>query len=133
MLQEHDPYIVIAQQQWQLKLGTNARDLALELSKTRPVLYVNPPIDIKSSLTEIKTPDGRQRLTAAFGIDGSINKAGDNLWVHTPTTLSISINWVKNERLFNSMNRFNAKRFYRSVKIAIDKLGWNERDCTILN
>src|SRR5438128_11645543 len=106
MFQDRDPYIVIAQQEWQLKLGTNARDLVMELSKTRPVLYVNPPIDIKSSVREIKSRQGRRRLKTALGFEGSIVQAGDNLWVHTPTTVGISINWLKNEQVFNTVNRF---------------------------
>ena len=43
MTPQSEPYILIAQQDWYADLGSNARNMAMEISKTNKVLYVNPP------------------------------------------------------------------------------------------
>ena len=53
MAKEAETYIVIAQQEWALNLGSNARNLAITFSKTYPVMYVNPAVDIRSVLKQI--------------------------------------------------------------------------------
>ena len=133
MLREAEPYIVIAQQEWALNLGSNARNLAMEFSKTRPVMYVNPAMDIKSIFKQIKTAHGKQRLKIALGIGQTTVKVTDNLWVHTPSTLSYSINWLKNISLHNLLNRQNAKGFFNSLVKAIKQLGWKKDQCIIFN
>jgi teichuronic acid biosynthesis glycosyltransferase TuaH len=130
---EIEPYIVIAQQDWALNLGSNARNLALEFSKTRPVMYVNPATDIKSAFKQVKTGNGRKRLKLAFGLHVNTVQVADNLWVHTPASVNISINWLKNISLYNLFNRRNAKAFFRSLRKAIKELGWQHNKCVVFN
>ncbi len=129
----HEPYIIIAQQQWALDLGSNARNLAMEISKDRPVLYVNPAMDIKSVCKQIRTKHGKQRLWLALGLKKNILKASENLWVHTPSTLFYSINWIKNVSAYNFFNKRNAKGFFKSLRKAITTLGWKKETCIVLN
>ena len=68
MSKEVDAYILIAQQEWELNLGSNARNLAVEFSKSKPVIYVNPAIDMNSVLKQIATPHGKKRLKLALGL-----------------------------------------------------------------
>lgn len=124
MLKGTEPYIVVAQQEWVLNLGSNARNLAMEFSRTRPVMYVNPAMDIKSIFKQIKTAHGKQRLKLAWGIGQNTVKVTDNLWVHTPSTISYSINWLKNVSLHHTFNQINATGFFNSLKKAIGQLGW---------
>ncbi|MBG9376705.1 glycosyltransferase [Panacibacter sp. DH6] len=132
-LKEVEPYIVIAQQEWKLNLGSNARNLAVEFSKTRPVMYVNPAIDIKTSLLSVNTAAGRKRLHIALGLYPNTIQVADNLWVHTPSSVNISINWLKQVTLYNMLNKSNAKRFFKSLKKAIDELGWQTNKCVVFN
>jgi len=37
--------IIVGQQPWDLELGSNCKDIALEFSKHNRVLYVNAPLD----------------------------------------------------------------------------------------
>jgi teichuronic acid biosynthesis glycosyltransferase TuaH len=128
-----EPYIIIAQQEWELNLGSNARNLAMEFSKDRPVMYVNPAMDFKSIWRQFKTAHGKKRLQLAFGVGQNTVSAGDNIWVHTPSTLSYSINWIKNTRLHQFFANRNAIGFFRSLRKAINFLGWKKEDCIVLN
>ncbi|PLK45504.1 glycosyltransferase [Emticicia sp. TH156] len=133
MLKEIDAYIVIAQQEWELNLGSNARNLAVEFSKNKPVMYVNPAIDIKSVYKQANTEAGKRRLKLSLGFGENTFKAADNLWVHTPATVSYSINWLRNISLYNFLNRRNGKGFFNSLKKALKQLGWNAERCVVLN
>lgn len=133
MSENVDAYIVIAQQEWALNLGSNARNLAVEFSKSKPVLYVNPAIDINSILKQINTAHGKQRIKLALGIGENTIKAGENLWVHTPATIGYSINWLKNLSLYDTLNERNGKGFFNSLKKAIKSLGWNPQKVVVLN
>lgn len=133
MSENVDAYIVIAQQEWALNLGSNARNLAVEFSKSKPVLYVNPAIDINSILKQINTAHGKQRIKLALGIGENTIKAGENLWVHTPATIGYSINWLKNLSLYDTLNERNGKGFFASLKKAIKSLGWRPQKVVVLN
>lgn len=133
MSKEVEAYIVIAQQEWALNLGSNARNLAVEFSKNYPVMYVNPAMDIKSVFKQIKTVHGKERLKLAMGFGKNTIKVADNLWVHSPSTLSYSINWIKNISLYNFLNKRNGKGFFKSLKHAIRQLGWQHDKCIVFN
>lgn len=133
MSRRFEAYIVIAQQQWELNLGSNARNMAVEFSKTKPVLYVNPAIDIKSIFKQIGTAHGKKRLKLALGFGKSTIKISETLWVHTPKTISYSINWLTNVFIYDFLNRRNGKGFFRSLKNAINELNWKTENCIVLN
>lgn len=133
MAEEVEFYIVIAQQEWSFNLGSNARNLAIEFSRRKPVLYINPPLDFKSAMRQFKTPHGKKRLKLAMGMGNNTVQADENIWVHTPSYLGMSISWIKNTGLFNAFNRLNARSFFGSLKKAIRSLGWKENKCVVLN
>jgi teichuronic acid biosynthesis glycosyltransferase TuaH len=133
MSKEVRPYIVLAAQEWQLNLGSNARNLAIEFSKTAPVLYVNPAIDINTIRKEFKNTHGRSRIKRAIGLENSLIKAANNLWVYTPSMIGLSVNWLHNEKLFNRLNKYNARRYFESLLKAINSLQWKEENCIVFN
>ena len=133
MSKRPEAFIIIAQQEWELNLGSNARNLAVEFSKKNAVLYVNPAIDLKSIIKQIKTVHGRNRLKLALGLGENTLKISESLWVHTPQTISISINWLKQINLHNILNERNGKRFFNSLKQAINKIGWSSEGSVVLN
>jgi glycosyltransferase involved in cell wall biosynthesis len=118
-------YLIIAQQEWALNLGSNARNLAAEISKKHRVMYVNPAMDFKSILKQIGTKHGKERLKMALGLGQNTIQAGDNLWVHTPSTLNTSINWLRNRKIYQLLNRRNAQGFFKSIRRILDRLDWN--------
>jgi teichuronic acid biosynthesis glycosyltransferase TuaH len=130
---EVEAYIVIAQQEWALHLGSNARNLAIEFSKSKPVLYVNPAMDINSVLKQVRTANGKKRFRLSLGLGNNTVKVADNLWVHTPASIAVSINWLKNISLYNIINRRNGRSFFNSIKRTLQQLGWKRESCVVLN
>lgn len=133
MTTANKPYIIIAQQDWYDDLGSNARNLAMEISKTRKVLYVNPPLDINTIVRHGRKKQVKNRMKSAFGKKGMADHVAQNIWVHTPSSIFISINWMGNENLFNILNRSNAFTFFNSIKKALKKLGWTASESTVFN
>lgn len=133
MTKKAEYYIVIAQQEWALNLGSNARNLAVTFSKDYQVMYVNPAVDIRSLLTKLNTAHGRQRLLLGLGIGKNTVKAGDNLWVHTPSSIALSINWMRNLALYNYYNHINGKNFFKSLTKAFKELGWRKENTVVFN
>lgn len=133
MSKKAEAYIVIAQQEWALNLGSNARNLAVTFSKDYPVLYVNPAVDIRSLFSNLHTAHGRKRFLLGLGIGENTVKAGNNLWVHTPSSIAISINWMRNIAVYNWCNRRNGKSFFRSLRKAISNLGWKKEQAVVFN
>lgn len=41
-------FIITSLQPWDMPIGSNAKDIALEISKQNRVLYINTPLDKKS-------------------------------------------------------------------------------------
>ncbi len=133
MLKKADAYIVIAQQEWALNLGSNARNLAVTFSKDYPVIYVNPAADIRSILSHLNTKRAWQRLWLGLGLGRNTEKVGDHLWVHTPSSIALSINWLRNTKIYDWCNRINAGGFFRSLKRSIKQLGWEKEKCIVFN
>ena len=133
MQQKPEPSIILAAQEWELKLGTNVRNIALEISKTRPVMFVNPPISINTVTKEYKTELGKTRIKRGLGFGDVTFRAADNLWVHTPTTINLSIGWIKSVDWFNRLNKRNAKKYFKSISKAIKELNWEEKNTVVFN
>jgi teichuronic acid biosynthesis glycosyltransferase TuaH len=121
---EHRNFIMFCQQDWDVGIGTNARSLAKELSKSNQVLYVNLPLDINSLLSRFKQPDIKARLRIVLGQEQGLKKVGHTLWVYTPGVLSLSINWLSSRWLFTILNRFNSYLLARSIRKAARSVGF---------
>ncbi len=126
-------YIVIAQQEWVLTLGSNARNLAVTFNKDYPVIYVNPAADMRSIIKNIFTKKGFRKLLIGFGIGKNTIKVADQFWVHTPASIALSINWLRNTAIYNWCNQINGKHFFSSLKKALAELGWKNEECVVFN
>ena len=62
--------IIVGQQPWDTEIGSNCKNIALEMSKHNRVLYVNSPLDRISKLRNRKDPKVQKRLRV---IDGNEN------------------------------------------------------------
>ncbi len=114
--------ILVAHQNWELEIGSNAKNLALEFARHNAVLYVNPTLDVKTILTERKNPQVQQRLKNVWHT--SIQQVTPTLWVCTLGIVTLSINWIQSKTIFRWLNRFNNWLFARSIRKAADRLGF---------
>ena len=117
--------IIIGQQPWDIDLGSNCKNIALELSKHSRVLYVNSPLD-RITLYRTKNEERTQRrLDVINGKTEGLIHIQDNLWNFFPDCMVESINWIGNDYLFKVANKINNYRFAKSIQRALEELDFN--------
>lgn len=118
--------VVVGQQPWDVEIGSNCKNIALEFSRYNRVLYVNSALDRITKLKQKNDPKIKKRIDVINGKSESLIKIKDNLWNYFPDELTESINWIKNETVYTWLNKRNNKRFARSIKKAITRLGFKD-------
>nr|WP_294790405.1 glycosyltransferase [uncultured Mucilaginibacter sp.] len=116
--------IVVGQQPWDVEIGSNCKNLALEFSRHNRVLYVNSPLDRITKLKNAADPKVKQRIDVINGRTESLIEIKENLWNLYPDEIIESINWIKNDFFYNILNKINNKRFARSIDKAAKRLGF---------
>ena len=122
---EHQDIIVVGQQSWDVGIGSNCKNIALEFSKHNRVLYVNSPLDRISSIRERKDPKIQKRLNVIHGKEKGLVELQPNLWNLYPDCLVESVNWIPLDPVFDLVNKFNAKKFAASIKKALQELNFS--------
>ena len=118
--------IVVGQQPWDVEIGSNCKNIALEFSRHNRVLYVNSPLDRITKLKQKNDPKIQKRINVINKKAEGIVEIQSNLWNYYPDQMIESINWIKNKSVYNYFNKVNNKRFARSIKKAIDELGFKD-------
>jgi teichuronic acid biosynthesis glycosyltransferase TuaH len=118
--------IIIGQQPWDTEIGSNCKNIALELSKNNRVLYVNSPLDRISAFRGKQDPKVQKRLDVIHGKTGGLVKIQENLWNFFPDCIVESINWLNNKSIFNYLNKRNNRKFAISIQKAIGTLNFKK-------
>ncbi|MDB5257315.1 MAG: glycosyl transferase family 1 [Chitinophagaceae bacterium] len=127
---KHQDIVIIGQQDWDIEIGSNCKNIALELSKNNRVLYVNNPLDRRTILQRRKEPKIQKRLTLLKN-GNYIEQVSENLWNLYPATVLESINWIHYKPVYKFLNKINNRRFAKTIEAAIEKLEF--RDYLLFN
>lgn len=114
--------IIVGQQPWDVEIGSNCKNIALELSKYNRILYVNAPLDRITKIRSKKDPKIEKRIHIIKNKENSFEQIHDNLWVLYPDVLLESINWIRISSLFSFFNLINNRKFSKAILKALDKL-----------
>lgn len=117
--------IIVGQQAWDTDLGSNCKNIAIEMSKENRVLYVNSPLDRISLIRHKADPKIRRRLDVIRKKEQGLVKVHENLWNYFPDCLVESINWIDNLFIFKELNKINNYKFAQSIQKAIKALNFN--------
>jgi hypothetical protein len=60
MKQQQD-LVIVGLQPWDIQIGSNCKNMAIELSKSHRVLYVNAALDSISAIKNRNNPDVQKR------------------------------------------------------------------------
>lgn len=123
-LDQNIPFVFIGLQSWFLEIGSNARNMAIELSKTHPVLFVNPALDRITLLRKPATASFQKHYEILKNKESLLQEVGPNLWVYSPNVIMESINWLKVESLHDYLNKKNNLLYAKAITDATAKLGW---------
>ncbi len=118
--------VVVGQQPWDVSIGSNCKNIAIEWSKYNRVLYVNAPLDRKTLYQSKEDPKIQTRLAVIKGAKDGLIQIQDNLWNLYPDTMIESINWIPLQGLFEWLNKRNNRLFAQSIQVAIQKLGFKD-------
>lgn len=116
-------FVITGIQPWDITIGSNCKNIALELSKNYKVLYVNKPLDRISSFKNGKSTAVQVRKKVIQGELSPYQEINNNLTVFTPPIIVESINWMPGF-LFKKFNNYSSKIFACSIKEAIHELNF---------
>lgn len=114
--------VIVGQQPWDVEIGSNCKNIAVEFSRHNRVLYVNSPLDRITKLRRKHEPAVQKRVRIVNGKQDGLEKIADNLWTYYPSRMIESINWIKSAGVFNFLNKRNNKIFARSIKDGMQRL-----------
>ena len=118
--------IVVGQQPWDISIGSNCKNIALEWSKYNRVLYVNSPLDRISKYRGKDDPKITKRVSVVEGYESGLVPIKDNLWNLYPDEMIESINWIKWPIFFEFFNKRNNRIFSKSILKAVKELGFKD-------
>lgn len=116
--------IIIASQAWDIEIGSNCKNIAIEFAKQNRVLYVNPPLDRITIFKKYKEPSVKKRLEWLKSKNNDLHEIGNNIWTLYPSIIIESINWLKPGFLYNFLNKINNRRLATQIKKVSEKLSF---------
>lgn len=125
MIQNRD-IIVIGIQPWDIEIGSNCKNIAVEFARHNRVLYVNTPLDRLSMYKEKNTPKIQHRIKVQKGTAPDLTQLENNLWNLNPVGIVESINWVLSPWLYDLLNKRNNRIFAKAIHSAIERLGFKD-------
>ncbi|MBS7196985.1 MAG: glycosyltransferase [Bacteroidales bacterium] len=119
-------FVFTGLQPWDLQIGSNAKDIALEISKHNRVLYINTPLDKKTYHGQQQSPEITQRRKVVQKQIPVIRQINPNLWILDYPFSIWSTNFLPDGFLFDIANKINQKKMYSFVKKILNQLQFNE-------
>ena len=103
-------FVFTGLQPWDLQIGSNAKDMALEISKHNRVLYINTPLDKKTYHGKQQSPEITQRHKVVQKQTPVIRQINQNLWVLDYPFTIWPANFLPDGFLFDFINKINNKK-----------------------
>jgi glycosyltransferase involved in cell wall biosynthesis len=125
MIKDKD-IVIISIQPWDIEIGSNCKNIALEFAKNNRVLYVNPPLDRATRIKQKNLERIQKRIQISKGQKSDLNKIGDNLWNLYPKDTIESINWIGSHAIFKRLNKRNSKLLANNIRSAVERLGFSD-------
>lgn len=114
--------IVVGIQAWDIEIGSNCKNIALEFAKNNRVLYVNPPMMKSTERNDKHKESIQKRIQIKEGFEPDLVKLGPNLWNLYPKNTIDSINWIEPHSIFKFLNKRNSRRFANNILTAVSRL-----------
>ena len=118
-------YVILSQQSWDVEIGSNAKNIAMEIAKHHRVLYVNRPLDMQTLLKRdaanasfVKNRISKRKST----IENQITEVSENLFAFTPKCILQSINGLPDGSIYDLANKYNNHLLAKEIKRALQHL-----------
>ena len=114
-----ETFVFSGLQPWDIPIGSNARDIAIEVSKHNKVLYVNPSVSIGSFVK-----NGFRSFSKIF--KSNVREINPNLIIIDCPYPILPINWIPDGRMFDLFNWINNMIHFRFVNNVVKRMGIND-------
>lgn len=118
--------VITGLQPWDIQIGSNCKNLAVEFSKHNRVLYVNGPLDRITRIKQRKELTVKHREKILKGQAPAVERIKENLWVLNPAVAIESISRLKPDFLFDLVNKHNNRLLAREIQKAIIDFGFKD-------
>ena len=118
--------VIVGQQPWDVEIGSNCKNIAVEFSRHNRVLYVNAALDRITYMRHKTEPGIIKRINVINHKISGLVPISTNLWNLFPDKMVESFTWLKVRPIFNFLNRINNKKFTDSIQRAIKELGFKD-------
>jgi len=127
--------IIISLQSWDIEIGSNSKNIAIEFARNNRVLYVNSPLDRATIWRQRKDPRVKKRIDIFNGNSHDLLQLADNLWTFYPRTILESISRIPWNWMFDRGNQINNRRLAKEIQSAVNRLQFNNpilfNDCNM--
>ena len=114
--------VMFSLQSWDTEIGSNFKDMAIELAEKNRVLFVNRALDRSSLLKNKNEATTRTRLASIRTGAGELEEVQPGLWVQNPRAIAESINAIPFAAVHDWLNRINGRRLAKQINKAIQQL-----------
>ncbi len=119
-------FIITGLQSWDIPIGSNAIDIAREISVNNRVLYVNTPLDQMTLMRNQIKPEMMHRLDVLKKKLDPLRKISDSLWVLDLPFSIWSVNGLPDGFLFDFFNRLNNQKIFNYVRKVAAELNFKD-------
>src|ERR1700761_9060818 len=117
--------VVVGLQPWYTGIASNCKSIALEFARRHRVLYVNMPLDRRTTRNQTD-PNIQRHLEIIRNNEEGLVPIGPNLWNYYPKRILESANWLPSTSLFKLACRINGRRFAAEIRNAAEALGFKD-------
>lgn len=118
-------FIFTGLQPWHIRIGSNAKNIATEISRHNRVLYINTPLDYKTYLKKDTEPENVYRRDVIDRKKPFLNKINENLYILDIPFAIFPVNTFPDGAIFDFFNRVNNRRIYSFVNKIKHQLGFD--------
>ncbi|MBK7966064.1 MAG: glycosyltransferase [Bacteroidetes bacterium] len=123
--------VVVGLQPWDISIGSNCKNIAMELAKNNRVLYVNPSLDRSTFFKGRNDKKVQFRIDVMKGRKDGLVRITENLWCLYPKNMIESINWIQFKGIHDLLNRRNNRLIASDIRGAMNRIGM--RRITLFN
>lgn len=116
--------VLFSFQPWDTEIGSNFKDMAIELARYNRVLFVNRALDRSYARKFKHDAKVQTRLQSIRHGVRELQEISPNLWIQNPRTLLESINGIPVNFVHDWLNKVNNRRLSKEINKAIAELGF---------
>lgn len=119
-------FVMTGLQSWDIPIGSNAIDIARQISRNNRVLYVNSAMDVTTLMRSWKGGSNDRRLSVVRRKQSPLRQVDERLWVLDQPFVAMSVNGLPDGALFDTFNRLNNRMFFSSIRRTVKQLGFDK-------